>query len=188
MTPADMHPDTPMTLAEIAVERHGAAQDPWELGTMLEIVSRVIRPKLVFEVGSWKGGSLYAWAAIGADVVAVTLPETRDWLNDGHSYGAQIIYGNSHDDAMRDRILTVLAGRVPDLAFIDGDHSEAGCRADWELCKGLGIPVIALHDVLADGDPGVRKVWAEVCARYPHVLIERPKMMAPVGAGIAWLT
>ena len=187
MNLADMTAETPMTLAEIAVERHHAGQDPWEMGMLLGIVSRVVKPRLILEIGSDRGGSLYGWAAIGAQVVAVTLPETRDFLERDHTYGAEMIYGNSHDDDMADRIREVLDGRQPDMAFIDGDHSEGGCRADLDLCVGLGIPVIAFHDVSSAGDPGVRAVWAQACARWPHVLIEAP-LARPVGAGIVWLT
>jgi cephalosporin hydroxylase len=182
-----MTPGTEKTLGQIAVERHYAGQDPWELDMLLAVVQRIVKPGLILEIGSDRGGSLYAWASIGADVVAVTLAESRDFLEDGHTYGAAMIYGNSHDDEMRDRILGVLAGRVPDMAFIDGDHSYAGCAADLELCASLGIPVIAFHDVSSEGDPGVRQVWDECCETWPHVLIGAA-LDRPVGAGIVWLT
>ena len=42
---------------------------------------------------------------------------------------------------------TELAGRI-DFVFMDGDHSYAGLKADWEGWSGLIAPggVIALHD------------------------------------------
>jgi predicted O-methyltransferase YrrM len=46
--------------------------------------------------------------------------------------------------------------RLPvDLVFIDGDHSEAACRLDWELWHPLVEPggVVAFHDARG-GDPG----------------------------------
>ena len=35
-----------------------------------------------------------------------------------------------------------------DLVFIDGDHTEAGCRLDWELWSGFVTPggVVVFHD------------------------------------------
>jgi predicted O-methyltransferase YrrM len=42
-----------------------------------------------------------------------------------------------------------------DLVFIDGDHTEAACRLDWELWHGFVEPggVVAFHDARG-GDPG----------------------------------
>ncbi|MCW2951526.1 MAG: hypothetical protein JWQ48_696 [Conexibacter sp.] len=48
-----------------------------------------------------------------------------------------------------------------DLVFVDGDHSEEGCRLDWELWHPHVVPggVVAFHDARAsqpggDGGPG----------------------------------
>ncbi len=48
-----------------------------------------------------------------------------------------------------------------DLVFIDGDHSEEGCRRDWELWHRHVVPggVVAFHDARlsqpdGDGGPG----------------------------------
>jgi hypothetical protein len=42
-----------------------------------------------------------------------------------------------------------------DLVFVDGDHSEAACRRDWELWHPFVEPggVVAFHDARG-GDPG----------------------------------
>jgi predicted O-methyltransferase YrrM len=42
-----------------------------------------------------------------------------------------------------------------DLVFVDGDHSEAACRLDWELWHPFVEPggVVAFHDARG-GDPG----------------------------------
>jgi hypothetical protein len=176
----------PLNLAQLAAKAYRASQDPWELGVLLDVVRNTIRPRLMLEIGSWYGGSLFAWASIGVDVLAVTLPETRDFLEDGHQWGATMVYGNSHDAEMLTRIPEAAAGRTIDFAFIDGDHSESGCRDDFGLCVTLGIPVIGMHDIDGTGDPGVRKVWDEVSARFRHAVILNP-CEKPVGTGIVWL-
>ena len=45
--------------------------------------------------------------------------------------------------------------RPVDLVFIDGDHSEGGCRLDWDLWSRLVAPggVVVFHDA-RDGAPG----------------------------------
>lgn len=42
-----------------------------------------------------------------------------------------------------------------DLVFVDGDHSEAGCRLDWELWSPSVAPggVVAFHDARDGGGP-----------------------------------
>lgn len=173
-----------MNLADMAASQHKAAQQPWELSLTLDLLTYTIRPRVILEIGSWYGGSLFAWASTGADVLAYTLPETRDAL-DGNSHGATVLYGNSHDDEAYGRIMAALDGRPLDFAFIDGDHSEEGCRADFELCRALGARVTGFHDITGIGDPGVAAVWGEVKAKYAYVEIVRPSRTA-VGTGIAW--
>jgi predicted O-methyltransferase YrrM len=49
-----------------------------------------------------------------------------------------------------------------DLVFIDGDHSEAGCRLDWELWSPFVPPggVVLFHDAAGpDALPGPRAVF-----------------------------
>lgn len=173
-------------LSELAAKAYRAGQDPWELGVLLEVVQHHIRPALMLEIGSWYGGSLFAWNSIGVKVIAVTLPDTRDFLEDGHTWGTTMVYGNSHDDEIPGRITAAAGGQRIDFAFIDGDHSEEGCRQDFRLCADLGIPVIGFHDITGVGDPGVAKVWGELAGRFRHVVISRP-CAKPVGTGILWL-
>lgn len=49
----------------------------------------------------------------------------------------------------------------PDLILVDGDHTEEGCRTDWELASSLA-PYVAIHDIAGSGFPGVVKVWNEI--------------------------
>ncbi len=52
-----------------------------------------------------------------------------------------------------------------DLVFIDGDHSEGGCRLDWELWSPLVAPggVVLFHDAIGPNAlPGPRAVFEEL--------------------------
>ena len=64
-----------MNLADMAVSQHDCMQEPWELSVTLDLLTYTIRPRLILEIGSWHGGSLFAWASTGADVIAMTMPE-----------------------------------------------------------------------------------------------------------------
>jgi cephalosporin hydroxylase len=49
----------------------------------------------------------------------------------------------------------------PDLVFIDADHSERGCRRDWEVaCRYARF--VAFHDVVEWSCPGVGQVWRSI--------------------------
>lgn len=52
-----------------------------------------------------------------------------------------------------------------DLVFIDGDHSEDGCRHDFESVHGKAR-MIAFHDIAEPGFPGVARVWQWVREHY----------------------
>ena len=52
-----------------------------------------------------------------------------------------------------------------DIVLIDGDHSEAGCRYDFETVVGQAR-IIVFHDIVSDAVPGVGAVWREIKASH----------------------
>jgi len=48
-----------------------------------------------------------------------------------------------------------------DLVLIDGDHSEEGCRRDFENLKHHA-KILVFHDIVSSPVPGVIKVWQDV--------------------------
>jgi len=48
-----------------------------------------------------------------------------------------------------------------DLIFIDGDHSYAGVRNDYEISKNSG-KIFVFHDIINDMCPGVVQFWNEL--------------------------
>ena len=176
-------------VARDAVEVHNCGQDAVELSLVLGIVG-TLRPKLIVEIGSDTGGGLFAWASTGAQVISVSLGP-HDPREVCHPHGALLIIGDSHINGTIELLRKALDGRRPDFVWIDGDHSEAGCRSDWRLAQDIGARVVGFHDISHrrnPGDPGVRKVYAEACARYPSVTIRNPDDPMNPGAGIVWLT
>lgn len=147
-----------------------------EIVGLLELL-RVEQPRRVVEIGTANGGTLYllTWAA-AADAQILSLDiKTYDPLHRRifESFGrrtqqVRIMQGDSHLDATRDAVGASLGGPL-DFLFIDGDHSAAGVRRDYELFAPLVRPggLIAFHDIV-DGPEelvgGVPAFWREVRA------------------------
>lgn len=176
-------------IAHQAVTEYGCSQDKTELSILLAVVSAQ-HPDLIVEIGCNTGGSLYAWRSICKDVIGISLGP-HDPRDRAETHGAAVITGDSHHDGTIELLKKKLAGRRPDFFFIDGDHSELGCRMDWVLAQDVGARCVGFHDISprrVPGDPGVRKVFAEACAKYPSVVIRNPADPMNPGAGIVWLT
>lgn len=91
----------------------------------------------------------------------------------GIEFDHEIILGNSRATATIEQVKKLLGDEKLDLLFIDGDHSKAGCEADWnhynQFVKSGGI--IALHDtkdVPQWPHVEVWKVWQTLKKRYKH--------------------
>jgi hypothetical protein len=65
----------------------------------------------------------------------------------------------------------------PDFVLIDGDHSAAGVRADYDLYAPLVKPdgLVALHDIVKHPESSgveVNQVWREIAADPHHLTVE----------------
>jgi hypothetical protein len=74
--------------------------------------------------------------------------------------GIEVLQANTRSEAFKGFLRE--AGPF-DLVLIDGDHTEHGCRSDFELVKDQAR-LIAFHDIASNAVPGVAKVWREVKA------------------------
>lgn len=156
-------------VARAAVDQHRALQKRRELAGLLEVVVAT-DPKLIIEIGSDRGGTLWAWSQLAADVVSVTLdggPYSSTPTQQGREidrHGADVIVGDSHDVATWLRVGEVLNGRRADLLFIDGDHTYEGARQDVMAYTPFVRPggYVALHDICEDQhcpEVGVWRLW-----------------------------
>ena len=128
------------------------------------------RPEAMLEIGTANGGSLFAFAGVcapDAHIVSVDLPHGsfgggyppwklplyRSFARRGQRL--DLLRGDSHDPGTLAQVRTLLS-RPLDLLFIDGDHTYAGVRADFESYGPLVRPggLIAFHDIAPPTDVG----------------------------------
>ena len=89
------------------------------------------------------------------------------------------------------RVRSLLAGSPVDVLFIDGDHSYAGAKRDFELYHSLvrlgGF--VAFHDIVrhaANVGCQVDRFWAEIRNNYrTEELVENPDQSGK-GIGVLW--
>lgn len=174
-------------IAERAVDDHGALQKPAELADLLALAA-ASEPKIVVEIGSDAGGTLWAWSQLAAEVVSVSLPDGR--FSTGRSlesYGARVISGDSHDIATWLALGEVLGGRKADLLFVDGDHTYEGVGADVAAYTAFLRPggLLALHDICRHpGRPevGVWRIWEHLRERFEsRELVHPPDTWGGIG-------
>lgn len=172
-----------MNLLEIAgeaIDRYGAMQKRTELAGLLALVVAQ-RPRVVYEIGTASGGTFWAIARVLRDtppeaMVSIDLPggpfsggvtmnedAIRDIFQHASEAGTMIL--GLHGSSLE----VELPKEVPDLLVIDGDHSAAGVRADWERYAPLVRPggMIAFHDILPHPEVTgveVAPVWDEIAA------------------------
>ncbi len=160
-------------------------QVPEELARLLEDVKK-LRPQTVLEIGTHRGGTLYLWARLArpdATLVSIDLPGGK--FGGGYSPFRSPIYrrfaqegqkihlirANSHDASTLAEVSGLLSGRPVDFLFIDGDHTYAGVKKDWEMYSPLVRPggLIVFHDVAGNyEETQVKAVWDAIKADYPH--------------------
>lgn len=182
------HGPTPLRLARSAIREHHAIQRTWELQSLVAEV-RGLRPRVVVEIGTHRGGTFAVWAAVAhpaAHLVSIDLPNPAEGLGTRESDLERLrgmlqpaqrmsaIRGDSHAPETLEELQGLLAGRPVDFLWIDGDHSAEGARQDVRtyapLVRRGGI--VALHDIHPDPAVAplnqVEGLWNDLKARYPH--------------------
>lgn len=158
-------------------------QDPGEFAQLVAIL-KDRKPQSYLQVGSAAGGSeRFICEQVGIKHLYIVdmgdHPEFPTWREVNgpalQSQGVTIVehIGDSHDEAAE--VFVKMVGKV-DLVGIDGDHTPAGARMDWELiipCLRPGT-LVWLHDVATHNmrpcDAGAGEVFEKLKERHKVLL------------------
>ena len=165
-----------------------SVQIPAEICALFDLlIQRGVRRAC--EIGSFLGGTLCMMTRVlpdDAELYSLDFPDveegprplaSRKPFHEGFARAqqtVQVIHGDSHAPNTVSVLARMLDGRPLDFLFIDGDHSLAGVRADFELYSTFVRPggLIAFHDIIPHESArfGVPEFWDEI--RADHETIE----------------
>ena len=119
-----------------------------------------LKPKIILEIGTARGGTALIWAHIAEKkLVTCDLLDKRGFADlvrafppPGSQCDVSVLIGDSHSPEFLERVRKELDGELVDFLFIDGDHTEAGVTQDYEFYSPLVRPggLIAFHDIVDD--------------------------------------
>lgn len=156
-------------------------QTPSEISRLYDAICE-LNPRVVLEIGTAKGGTLYLWAQAAtrdALIISVDLPGGQ--FGGGYQpcrtpyYQAfarpgqtmKLLREDSHTPQTLEKVKTVLGDRRVDFLFIDGDHLYPGVKCDFLQYGPLVKPggYIGFHDIMPaphDPDIQVSQLWDQI--------------------------
>jgi predicted O-methyltransferase YrrM len=156
-----------------------------EIRSFLDLIASE-PPETVLEIGTGRGGTLFLLArAAREDALLVSLdapdaggfgarPEYAARARLYRSLGRRtqrvvFLAADSHEAETLARVRHILAGRLVDLLFVDGDHTLEGVEADFRMYAPLvrSGGLVAFHDIVpgpAENVGGVPAFWHSVRA------------------------
>jgi len=173
-------------LATTAIKK-GAVQKVKELTPLIRLLKKR-KLRTIVEIGTQKGGTLYAWCKVAepdALIVSIDLPggpfgggySLKD-MKRFRTYKRKnqkiyFIRKDSHKKITKDQLIRKLKRRKIDFLFIDGDHRYAGVKKDWTLYAPLmkRNGLIVFHDILFHPKMPkckVDRLWNEIKRKYQN--------------------
>jgi predicted O-methyltransferase YrrM len=181
--------ETPEDVIEFSY-RHSPVAPRQIKGEILRFAHLVQKwsPRILVEIGTHAGGTFFVLCRCAhpdATVISIDLPGAR--FSGGRPKFIErllprmplrtqklcCLRGDSHDSKSVSWLKEVLQGRQVDVMLIDGDHSYAGVKQDFEMYSTFvrrgGI--VAFHDIVEhprETGCEVDLFWREIKEKYRH--------------------
>jgi predicted O-methyltransferase YrrM len=173
---------------------------------IFNLMNRVkkIKPKIVCEIGTARGGVLYLLTRVSApDAVIISIDLPQGKFGGGYSSGEIPLYSSfaknnqkmhlirddSHKNETLEKVKSILKDKEIDFLFIDGDHTYDGVRKDFGMYKELVKKggTIAFHDIVYGSEEkvgGVPIFWNKIKKEYNYQEIVEDHSQGGYGIGI----
>ncbi|MEM0233191.1 MAG: class I SAM-dependent methyltransferase [Candidatus Nezhaarchaeales archaeon] len=182
------------------------AQIKEEIVQLLNVLARV-RPRVLLEIGTANGGSLFLFCQVAepdATIISVDLPggpfgggypEWRIPLYKSFAKERQrihLIRADPHDPKTLEIVKKILGNSKLDFLFIDGDHTYEGVKRDFEMYSLLVRKggIIAFHDIVEhppETGCEVSRFWNEIKYSYSYIEIVKSWNQKWAGIGVIYV-
>ena len=172
------------TLVREAIEVHHSAQKPGEL-TALGNLIRDRGYKTAIEIGTSYGGTAWFLWALGLTVTSIDDASEEFLRNAPTTHGFPPLRIPEIHYVVGDSSQVIGLDPV-DVIFIDGNHTYAGVKADWEHWHENVNPggLVAFHDVfvnLPQNGVEVKRLFDEIATEY-----DTSRFIDPTDDGYPW--
>jgi cephalosporin hydroxylase len=172
--------------------------------TALATKVRQLAPKVIVEIGTCWGGTLFVWARSNPQaelIVSMDLPGGlfgggyhanrikmyQYFVHDRPRTQLELLRCDSHQPQSREQLSQVLQGRPIDFLFIDGDHTFEGVKQDFEMYSTFVRPsgLVAFHDInTLRPDHFVHRYWNDLKQNFTHEEIIANRDEGKYGIGV----
>lgn len=141
---------------------------------------QALQPKVILEIGTARGGTLFAWSQIASQLVVSCDLNSPGYKKDFYKQlpppGSQCqvinLQGDSHKADFKDLVRKTLNNQKVDFLFIDGDHTEKGVEQDFNDYREFVRPggLVAFHDIVKNQPVDTNQVyyfWTRLKQKYP---------------------
>jgi len=182
--------DVPQLL-DYSFDAHRACLRPLQIRAEIQQLLQLLhshQPRRILEIGTANGGTLFLFSRIAApDCHLISLDLPGGEFGEGYPVWKMPLYrsfalpgqridllrADSHDTSIPPRIQQLLGENEKlDFLFIDGDHTYAGVKSDFDMYSPLVRPggIVAFHDIAQhkSDDCQVTDYWNELKKSHPH--------------------
>lgn len=191
--------DKGMNLATSGLYRVNSVQKRSEILSLVKSIA-ALDPKMVLEIGTCNGGTLFMWSNITSQLVVTCDIFKNNYRSELYSHfpspksncRVMALTGNSHDPEFKKTVYETFGDSKIDFLFIDGDHSEEGVKSDFYDYKDLVRPggIIAFHDILESQPVKGNQVyyfWKDIKQQYRHEEFVENADQCGFGIGILYI-
>jgi len=172
---------------------------------------RDLKPEVIVEIGTRKGGTLFTWCRYtkASKIISIDLPGGihgggyphqkqklyKSFVMDQQGREVALLQEDSHKEETLQKLKKELNGKKIDFLFIDGDHTFKGVKQDFDMYSPLVREggLVAFHDIIPNKTQNpdaatieVPEFWQSIKNNYRHKeFIESPEQKS-MGIGLLY--